>query len=200
MENNIKYIKILNMSNIYTVQKYITNQHILQDVIQNSGFSNLDYISSIEDNLSIYFTNDITEQQKESLSNIVFDFDDQQFTDNENLKYQNISIKNSVVNNTNWTIVSEFITKGKYMETMTKLLINSHISSLDDGEYSVRLYDPNRNKVCGLSAFTNKILDTNEMLIDIMNVPETITLLEVQIKTDNINTFVTTKNCCIIIE
>ena len=185
------------MSNLYVFEKPIANQHILEDVIKSQSFSNIETIGSVGNEVTIAFSADITEQDRASLSNIVWNFDDGLYNQNETYKIENIGLKLGTIQGTTWRIPSEFVAKGKYLDTIKKIGVNAYISSATNGDtYDVRIYDALRNTVCGLATFSNHTAETNEIPVEDENMPATLSPLEVQIRCSTSETIVTVNSVC----
>jgi hypothetical protein len=196
------------MSWIYTLQANIKKQDLLLIEI-NKVYNHLTDIYSQDNNLSLVFDEepDIT-----NLSNVINVVN--VFQQKEANYLMSLSIKNNAlisksidIQSVVWLKICEWLFKGTFIEDFEYIAISYSFAPhfANSSSFSVRIYDTYNNIVLGSleniltqSIFQNGIIQELKIEVDKTLLPLETSILEVQVKTSDINDMLIINSCGVI--
>jgi hypothetical protein len=187
---------------VYTYNGDTSCLHIIGDLLLKSGFSNFTNTSSEDNVIKLHFSTEISQNDIQNIETLITNFDQDSYNKQGSYKYQHLNTIIYFVQNTVWVVVSEFMFRGRYIDTIDKLIVNSSMtttSSADTDTYSVRVCDVATNTIVGSQTFSNKSIVANEIQLDQELMPPTLSVLEIQVKGSSSTCSVKIHSCFLVL-
>lgn len=155
----------------------LNNISVLNNSITNNISVPLQTINPYGDAIEIIFTDDLNDEQKVTLNNLVTSWDN-----NTHVTYNqivSIPIRTTDVNTTYKRYAAYSYLGSSVVGEIKKVTIMAYMDNLTN--YCVRLYDATNSKIMVESVFTNKTEDIMD-LGPITNIPQTKAIIEIHLK------------------